>query len=187
MPEADLIRMFVQPLNGLSIRYMVSGSVAAMLYGEPRVTHDIDLVIFLRPKDIAQIPQAFPGPDFYTPPVDILGIELRREQRGHFNVIHKASALKADFYLAGSDELHAWAIGLVKSYKVSDTFVQLAPPEYVILRKLEFYREGGSMKHLRDIRSMLEVSGQQIDCSALEVWVRRRGLMEEWAKAKTDV
>ena len=37
----------------------------------------------------------------------------------------------------------------------------LAPAEYVIVRKLEYYREGGSEKHLRDIRSMLAVSGDR--------------------------
>ncbi|MCD6050697.1 MAG: hypothetical protein K0Q55_2100, partial [Verrucomicrobia bacterium] len=82
MPEADLLRLFVQPLNELGIRYMVSGSIAAMLYGEPRVTHDIDLIAFLRFKDVEKIPQIYPDPDFYTPPAEVLGIELRREQRG---------------------------------------------------------------------------------------------------------
>jgi hypothetical protein len=47
MPEPDLVKLFVQPLDQLDVRYLVSGSVAAMLYGEPRVTHDIDLVVFL--------------------------------------------------------------------------------------------------------------------------------------------
>jgi hypothetical protein len=46
MPEPDLIELFVQPLNQAGIRYLVSGSVASTLYGEPRVTHDIDFVVF---------------------------------------------------------------------------------------------------------------------------------------------
>jgi len=40
MPEPDLIELFVGPLEQLQVRYLISGSVAAMLYGEPRVTHD---------------------------------------------------------------------------------------------------------------------------------------------------
>ncbi len=56
----------------------------------------------------------------------------------------------------------------------------LAPPEYVIVRKLEYYREGGSEKHLRDIRSMLAVSGEQIDRASLREWIERRGLQTEW-------
>jgi hypothetical protein len=45
MPEPDLIALFAQPLNQAGIRYLIGGSVAAMLYGEPRVTHDIDLTV----------------------------------------------------------------------------------------------------------------------------------------------
>ncbi len=56
----------------------------------------------------------------------------------------------------------------------------LAPPEYVIVRKLEYYREGGSEKHLRDIRAMLSVSGDQLDRAALNEWLQRRQVHTEW-------
>ncbi|MGA2748865.1 MAG: hypothetical protein ABSG59_08830 [Verrucomicrobiota bacterium] len=55
MPEPDLIELFAQPLNQSAIRYLISSSVAAMLYGEPRVTHDIDLVVFLRVEDASRV------------------------------------------------------------------------------------------------------------------------------------
>jgi hypothetical protein len=58
--------------------------------------------------------------------------------------------------------------------------IAVAPPEYVIVRKLEYYREGGSEKHLRDIRSMLAVSGDQFDRPALEEWIRKCGVGAEW-------
>jgi len=56
----------------------------------------------------------------------------------------------------------------------------LAPPEYVIVRKLEYYREGGSEKHLRDIRSMLAISGEELDRTALTEWIQRRGVQPQW-------
>ena len=48
------------------------------------------------------------------------------------------------------------------------------------MRKLEYYREGGSDKHLRDIRGMLNVSGEQIDRVALEEWIDKRGVRVQW-------
>ena len=57
-----------------------------------------------------------------------------------------------------------------------------APPEYVIISKLEFYREGGSDKHLRDIRSMLAISGETIDRALIEQAVNELGLAEQWHK-----
>ncbi len=42
-----------------------------------------------------------------------------------------------------------------------EPFLILAPPEYVIVRKLQFFREGGSQKHLRDISRMLTALGEE--------------------------
>jgi len=183
MQDPDLIELFVKPLNDLGARYLVSGSVASMLYGEPRVTHDIDLVVFLRTEQIQRLAKVYPPPEFYVPPIDAILGEAARD-RGSFNIIHADSSLKADFYLAGRDEFHAWAFRHAKQYSIGQTMIRLAPPEYVIVRKLEYYREGGSEKHLRDIRSMLAVSGEQLDWSELNEWIRRQGVQDQWGKAQ---
>lgn len=182
MPELDLIELFAQPLNQSGIRYLVSDSVAAMLYGEPRVTHDIDFVVFLRSEDASRLAAIFPPPQFYVPPATVIAEEMARERRGHFNVIHADSGLKADFYTAGRDELHAWAFHHARHYVISQNSITLAPPEYVIVRKLEYYREGGSEKHLRDIRAMLAISGDLLDHPALLDWITRLGLETEWRR-----
>ena len=72
----------MRPLNRTSIRYIVTGSVAAIFYGEPRLTHDVDLVVFLRDSDIKALAEAFPSPDFYLPPPEAIAAEVQREQRG---------------------------------------------------------------------------------------------------------
>jgi len=184
MPEPNLIALFVRPLARLQTRYLVSGSVAAMLYGEPRLTHDIDLVVFLRDEDLRRLPEAFPPAQFYLPPVEVMAAEAAREQRGHFNAIHMLTGLKADFYTAGRDELHGWAFRHVREFAFEGETIRLAPPEYVIIRKLEYLREGGSEKHLRDIRSMLAVSGDSFDLAELQDWIRRRGLEPEWQRVQ---
>src|SRR5260370_5378806 len=155
MPEPELFLLFVRPLNRANIRYVVTGSVAAIFYGEPRLTHDVDFVVFLRDADAEALAKVFPAAAFYLPPAEIISAEARREQRGHFNIIHIETGFKADMYLTGRDELNAWAFKLQRRAQLEAETVVLAPPEYVIVRKLEYYREGGSEKHLRDIRSML--------------------------------
>lgn len=59
MPEPNLFLVFVRPLNRLGIRYMIGGSVATMFYGEPRVTHDVDVIVFLNERDIHRLPKVF--------------------------------------------------------------------------------------------------------------------------------
>jgi hypothetical protein len=184
MPEPDLIELFAQPLNQAGIRYLISGSVAAMLYGEPRVTHDIDFVVFLRADDVPRLAAIFPAPQFYVPPAAVILEETARERRGHFNIVHADSGLKADFYTAGRDDLHAWAFRNARKYSIGENVISLAPPEYVILRKLEYHREGGSEKHLRDIRAMLAVSGELLDRAALQDWLARLNLQTEWDRCR---
>jgi hypothetical protein len=186
MREPDLIELFAQPLQHAAIRYLISGSVAAMLYGEPRVTHDIDFVVFLRADDAPRLAAIFPAPQFYVPPATVILMEVARESRGHFNVVHAESGLKADFYLAGRDDLHAWAFRNARKYSVGENVISLAPPEYVIVRKLEYHREGGSEKHLRDIRAMLAVSGELLDRAALQDWIARLNLSTEWERCQTS-
>ncbi len=180
MPEPETFLLFVRALNRSGIRYMLTGSVAAIFYGEPRLTHDVDFVVSLDITDFSKLPNAFPATDFYLPPPDVIATEARRESRGHFNIIHLDTGFKADMYLTGSDDLNAWGFKRRREFRSSGESVTLAPPEYVILRKLEYYREGKSEKHLRDIRSILNVSGESLDREALKVWIARSGLHAEW-------
>jgi hypothetical protein len=184
MPEPELSLLFVRPLNRIGARYLVSGSVASILYGEPRLTHDVDFVIFLRDSDIARLQQVFPAPEFYVPPPEVIAAEIARPSQGQFNVIHSDTGFKADFYTAGRDELNACAFRNSRKMEYRSEPIIVAPPEYVIVRKLEYFREGGSDKHLRDICAMLGVSGDLVDQTVLQDWIRKLKLEAEWQRVK---
>ncbi len=185
MQSPEPFRLFTRRLDALGLRYMVTGSVAAIYYGEPRLTNDVDIVVFLGREDAARIESAFPATEFYCPPREVIEIEAAREQRGHFNLIHHATGFKADVYPMGRDELHAWAMARARVVDLEGEPVRFAPPEYVIVRKLEFLREGGSPKHLRDVARMLATLGDELDRATLREWIGRQGLENEWQQAIT--
>ncbi len=110
MPEANLFLLFSQRLNTLGVAYMVSGSVAVIIYGEPRLTDDVDLIVVLGREHIARLPEVFPPAEFYSPSADVIAIEMACERRGHFSIIHHETGFKADVYLSGRDPLHAWGL-----------------------------------------------------------------------------
>jgi hypothetical protein len=184
MPEANLFLMFTPRLNMLGVAYMVSGSVAVIIYGEPRLTHHVVLLVVLDREHIARLPEVFPPAEFYCPPTEVIAVELAREQRGDFNIIHHETGFKADVYLSGRDPLHTWGLARARQLKVEGQVLIVAPPEYVILRKLEYYREGGSEKHLRDIRSMLDTSSETIQSAELEQQIAARGLQKAWRQVQ---
>jgi hypothetical protein len=82
-------------------------------------------------------------------------------------LIHHETCFRADVYLAGKDRLHHWGLLNRKSVQLEDQAIWVAPAEYVILRKLEYYREGWSEKHLRNIAGILDVSGAPLNAAWL--------------------
>ncbi len=168
MLEADLLEIYLKRLNDSAVSYMITGSVASIIYGEPRLTHDIDIVLELSSSQIDTFLKAFPEAEFYCPPAEVIQTEIMRETRGHFNLIHHDSGFKADIYTVGRDKLHRWAMENRRSLDFYEMKIWVAPPEYVILRKLEFFQEGGSDKHIRDIESILDSSSDVIDRELLK-------------------
>ena len=176
----SLFAIFTSRLEAAGIPYMVTGSVASMVYGEPRLTHDVDLVVALDEGAIEALGALFPDEEFYCPPLEVVRVEARRALRGHFNIIEHATGFKADVYLVGRDPLHRWAMQRRRSIDYEGQKLQVAPPEYVIVRKLEYYREGRSEKHIEDIRGMLRHSREDVDFELLASSVADAGLEREW-------
>lgn len=182
MDSPEPFLLFTSRFNELGLRYMVSGSVAAIYYGEPRMTNDVDIIAFLKREDARKLPAAFPAEEFYCPPLEVIESERTRDQRGHFNLIHHESGFKADIYLTGRDELHAWGLSHAVSADLDGQEVIFAPPEYVIVRKLQFFREGGSQKHLRDISRMLIGLGDDWNRDTLMAMIATHHLEAEWQR-----
>jgi hypothetical protein len=179
----DLHRILLHPLHETGIAYMVTGAVAAIAFGEPRMTNDVDVVMRLEPGDATRLVSAFAHPHYYVPPVEVIEEERQRVRHGHFNIIHHDTALRADVYVAGGDPLHHWALGRRRTATIGGDAIWFAPLEYVIVRKLEYFRDGGSDRHLRDIAGVLRVSGDQIDLVGLERLITERGLEDLWRRA----
>ena len=64
MPQPSLLEIFVSPLNRLAVPDVVTGATASIIYGEPRLTNDLDLVVLMKVEDIAGFAGAFPPTAF---------------------------------------------------------------------------------------------------------------------------
>lgn len=177
----DWLFAFIDPLERLSIPYALVGSVAASIYGEPRATNDVDLVIQVQVADVPRLCAAYPDDQFYVPPVEVMTAELARAEGGHINIIALEAMAKADLYPLPAGQ-QAW-FARRRSLTVAGRALWVAAPEVVILQKLLFFREGQSEKHLRDVRGMVAVLGNQLDLPWLQGEVARLRLADEWRRA----
>lgn len=178
MEQDELLRHVVDVLEKLGVTYLLGGSLASGVYGEPRLTHDIDVVIELKPNQVVQLCEAFPAPEYY---VSQQAARDALATAGQFNVIHPASGNKIDFIIVRRD---AWGRSQISRRRreqiLPDQLGYTAAPEDVIVAKLWYYREGGSEKHLRDIAGVLRVSREKIDEAYIDHWAGQLGLTQEW-------
>lgn len=183
-PARSLVGLFIAPLNRAGIDYVVTGGLAAIVYGHPRLTLDVDLVIRLGSGSAERFTELWPPDAYYCPPAEVVEQERQRPAHGHFNVIHSETAMRADVYLAGDDPLQAWALADHVTRVVEGEIVRFAPIEYVIVYKLRYAQLGGSDRHLRDVARMLETSRELIRAQLLHSWVERLDLAAWWERAQ---
>lgn len=184
MSLPTIMNVFQEVLSRLEdarIPYMVVGSLSSIVYGEPRMTKDMDLVIDIPAQDADKFEFYFPQEGFYCPPSEILKDEI--VHRGQFNLIHHQSGLKIDVIIRKQSPHSIEEFkrrNKISFWKGFEAYI--ASPEDVIIKKLDFYREGGSEKHLTDIRGIL--ANSNIDDIYLNEWIKKLGLESYWNKIK---
>jgi len=93
-------------------------------------------------------------------------MEAAREaiaEASQFNVIHPASGMKIDFFVAGDVIEQSQLRRRLRRLLLPGLEAWCSPPEELIVKKLAYYEAGDSDKHVRDIASMLRISPEQID------------------------
>lgn len=174
----DLLRRVVDLFEELGTPYMVVGSIASSAYGEPRATQDVDIVADLKYGNIDAICQRFGLPEYYLNPH---AIAQAIQRAGQFNIIQSTTGDKADIMMLKEGAWRATELGRRRKLRIlPDRDIYVARPEDVILAKMDFYREGGSEKHLRDIAGILRISGDEVDRQYVAQWAGRLGLTEIW-------
>ncbi len=185
MGPRDLAVLIAGVLEDAGADYFISGSMGAMVYGEYRSTNDVDIVVDLRYGHLHAFREIFQQPEYYFSPD---AAREAMERCTQFNVIHNPSGLKVDFMIPDESAFNASRFKRVRGFEMlPGRRVNVSAPEDVILKKLEFYKLGGSDKHLRDIASMIRFSGSSFDGEYLERWASTLGVTEEWNAVKSRV
>lgn len=180
--QDELLARLVGILEGLDLRYFVTGSVAAIYYGEPRLTNDVDVVVDLPEEKVEEFCASFPAGEFYLSE-EALGRAIR--QRGMCNAIHIASGLKIDIVIPQDTVFDRGRFERARRVRpAKELEASFASAEDVILKKMDFFRQGGSEKHLRDITGILMVSGDELDHDYIESWADQMGLETIWRTIK---
>jgi hypothetical protein len=171
-------------LERLGIPYLLGGSLASGIYGEPRATLDVDFAVHMALDDARRLALELEA-DFHVVPEALL--EAATEQ-GLVNVVHKRPFLKVDLHVRPRSGHHLAEMSRALRMQVGDSpkdQLRVATPEDVVLSKLRWYRLGGEIsdRQWRDASGVLKHQAGKLDLAYLECWAGELGVADLLARA----
>jgi len=147
-------------LSAADLPHAFGGGLALAYYGEPRVTVDIDVNVFVSIDRRPEVETA----------LEPLPIELGLDPKGLAE--ERQARLPWDLnplhLFFSYDDLHAEMPKAIRRVPFAGTEIPIVAPEHLVIRKAMLDRT----KDWLDIEAILIASGQ-LDLEAIETWVRR--------------
>ncbi|MCB2160747.1 hypothetical protein KQH40_01530 [bacterium] len=190
MQFESFLLAILRALGQADIDYMLGGALAVWAYGEPRTTQDIDIVVALPIEKAIALSKELEKIDIYLPSDIILDGLLETKADIPLNAIHGTSGFKAEFFLLKEeDELRNSAFKRRRQVDFSSQIgaVYIHAPEDLIIYKLLYYSLSQQTKHIRDIGSILKVSGEMIDYDYITRWTDTKGLSTLWQEIQENI
>jgi hypothetical protein len=157
LPDLGFYKDVVQTLDEIQAPYVIVGGFAASVFGSPRPTFDVDIIVDLKEAHIEALVARYPPPRYYADPVQMrdsirLGIM--------FNIIDTTEGRKVDLVPLSMDPRYRRTLERRIRYTFEDAsgdhlIAWFARPEDVIAGKLMAWAEGRSRRHEQDIHAML--------------------------------
>jgi len=179
--ETALVQV-AETLNRLGLPYMLTGAVAVTYYGEPRTTHDIDIVTLIAPADIGRIKAAL-EPTFS---VDETSIKAALREGSVFNAIHEETGFKVDFWMLKGGEYDQVAFERRVRVKLLGAEMFLPSPEDAIITKLDWHRLSGLDKHYADARGVAAIQKGRLDTDYIVQWCTAKLLSDLWDRIQRE-
>lgn len=184
MLQPKLLEKVLTLLDSNHIDYMVTGSIVSSIQGEPRATHDVDIVVNINNKVIPALIQAFTPPDYY---ISELAIEDAIRHKTMFNLLDTTEGDKIDFWILTDDLFDQSRFARKQTENLLGISMKISSPEDTILMKLRWANlSGGSKKQFTDALRVYEVQFGKLDLSYIESWTDLLKVRELWETIKLN-
>ena len=178
---SKLLTQVTAVLDKLEIPYCITGGFAVSVWGRPRATFDIDIVVKLIEPEISKLAKMLRSVSEFGYIDEDTAKEAIRTN-GEFNFIDPETGVKADFWVAKNDEIMEEEYRRIKKKEINGQRVYFISPEDLILSKLRWYKISPSSRHIEDVESVLKISGDILDKKYLLEQSRKQGTWDELNK-----
>ena len=174
MSEDEILLAVLDRLDRLGIPYMLVGSYASNVHGQPRATHDADVVVEVDPDAADSFIGAFEDDFSFNPD----SIRMHIYGRSMFNVISYRSPFKIDIIPRRDTPYHLEEWNRRMRVRAFGRELTVATAEDTIITKLKWFRQGGetSGRQLEDARGVYAVQEGSIDDAYLDRWATAEGV-----------
>ncbi len=175
----EILPLVTAALDRLGIPWVVGGSIASSIHGEPRLTNDADLVVEISLEGVRKLTASLVD-SFY---VSKEAAEEAVRNHSSFNVIHTESLVKIDLFVLRDDPLDREQMRTRQRYLIDEKGgreIYVSSPEIAVLRKLDWFRQGGEIsdRQVMDAAAIIKVQGDRLDMDYLGGWADRLGLRQ---------
>lgn len=182
--QAKTLSEITALLEENDIRYMLTGCVAVNYYGRPRSTQDIDIVVELFTPKINKLVKSLKMKNYY---VAIEAIEEAMRTSGRFDVFHKATNVKTDFWMIKDDDYSKLRFSRRKKVPIFGRKMWIASAEDTILIKLMWFSRWKDTKHYNDALGIYQVQKGKLDMKYLETWAKKNGVERYLTRLEREV
>ena len=176
MTLADLLSGVLGHLDRLSIAYMIGGSTASSVYGEPRTTRDVDIVVEVDAVSLQALFDSFDPTSIYIDRVPSGDGVAPGEM---FTIIDTRGGWKIDLVVRKDRPFSEVEFGRRHLVELLGREVMMATAEDVVLAKLEWSVRSASSRQIDDARGIVRVQGDRLDVGYLRSWAVRLGVSDE--------
>ena len=173
MTLAEFLAEVVRQLEDASIDYMIGGSVASSIYGDPRTTRDVDIVVDVTQASLRSLFGAVDRSVVYIdePPV---GQPITAGQM--FKLVDLRGGWKVDLIVRKARPFSEVEFARRRKLVVLGVSATIASAEDVLLTKLEWAVRSGSSRQVDDARGIASVQGSSLDLDYLRRWAPELGV-----------
>lgn len=174
MSQTQLLIDTARALEEAGAGYLLSGSLASSLQGEPRATHDVDIVVEVNREVVDALVRAFGADDYY---LDALAAHDALASRSMFNLIDVRTGDKVDFWALTDDAFDRSRFERRVRVDAFGVSLCVSTPEDTILQKLKWAAAcGGSEKQTGDASGVYELQRGVLDEKYLDRWASYLGV-----------